>query len=234
MNTASVSAAAVRTAAKFGCTVEQAQRALDKNVAQLSEMRDRARSTGKKVNNYTADQLDAAIARLTAPADLPAVSPVKKPRRAKGPRIPNADPLNEVLAELDEKLSYKTNQEGEKYSQRDMILALRALVARDPQPSDYQVVLSSVGNPDFGQYHREGVLSPTVIVSAPTLAEIVKAHDAYTAIFQLGGGNCPHYRVFLKEVEVAHVSYNGRLWTPNEFGTPEHKEIDVATGRIIS
>lgn len=46
-------------AAVFGCTPEQAKTQQLANAAQLREMAAKARATGKKVNGYTAAELDA-------------------------------------------------------------------------------------------------------------------------------------------------------------------------------
>lgn len=158
----------------------------------------------------------------------------KPARRTSKKGIPHATPLIETIAELNDMLGWETNAEGKEWSQREFLLTLKASVERVPQNDDFQLVLSSVGNPDMGQFHRHGVASPTVIVSGPKLSDLVKAHDAYKVIYDLGCGNCPHYRVFRHDVEVASISYNGRVWTPQEYGHPDHKEINAETGEVIS
>lgn len=174
---------------------------------------------------------EKTVAQLS-PAQIVSAVRAGVPTRKKG--IPLAQPVAETLAEINETLGWPTNAEGAKWSQREFLITLRDAVTREPQTEDFQVVLSSVGNPDMGQYHRHGVASPTVIVSGQTLADLVKAHDAYVAIYNLGGGNCPTYRVFRKDVEVATISYNGRCWTPHEWGHPDRKEINAETGESIA
>lgn len=46
-----------RAARIFGCTVEQAKSLMAKNAAQMATMADKAKRTGKKVNNYTESEL---------------------------------------------------------------------------------------------------------------------------------------------------------------------------------
>lgn len=164
-------------------------------------------------------------------APLPLVQTLLRARRVRRP-LPPAWPLRDVLAEIDEQLNEPWNAEGKEYSKRKQLLCLRAAASREIAPSDYQLLLYSVGNPDFSQFHADGVLSPTVVVSGASMQDLIEAASSFISIYELGGGNCPHFRIFLKNVEVAHVSYNGRVWTPDEYGTPGHKEIDPLTGKI--
>lgn len=53
---------AARCAAAFGCTIEQAKRQLAKNADGLRRMAEKAESTGKKYNGYTAAELRASEA----------------------------------------------------------------------------------------------------------------------------------------------------------------------------
>lgn len=59
---------AEKIAARFNCTPEQVRAQYRRNAVQLAAMAERARKTGKRVNGYTADELDerARIARLNA------------------------------------------------------------------------------------------------------------------------------------------------------------------------
>lgn len=167
--------------------------------------------------------LNTAVANLRRPAA----------KRTRVPKLPPATPVAEVLAEIDADLKCKWNAEGAEWSKRPQLLKLRAVAEREAQPDDFQLLLYSVGNPDMGQYHGAGEGSPTIACAAATMVELRDAALAYISVYDLGGGNCPHFRIYRKGVEIAHVSYNGRCWTPNEFGTPEHKEIDPKTGQII-
>lgn len=48
---------ATKTAAIFGCSPQQAESQMKKNLAGLEAMASKARSTGRKVNGYSADEL---------------------------------------------------------------------------------------------------------------------------------------------------------------------------------
>ncbi len=103
---------------------------------------------------------------------------------------------------------------------------LQTAIWRPAQPDDFGVMLWSVGNPDYGQSHDPGEVSPTMFVCGPTLRDIQAFVAAYIACFDLGGGNCPLFPVFRHQVHVADVSFNRRLWTPGQ-----SREIDPETGR---
>lgn len=53
---------ATKTAAIFGCSPQQAQ--MRKNLARLDAMASKARTTGKKFNGYSADELDSMAAKV--------------------------------------------------------------------------------------------------------------------------------------------------------------------------
>jgi hypothetical protein len=55
---------ATKTAAIFGCSPQQAEVQMRKNLAGLQSMEAKARSTGRKVNGYTADDLAGMIAKV--------------------------------------------------------------------------------------------------------------------------------------------------------------------------
>ena len=52
-----------KVAALFGCTPEQARALYARNADQLQKMADKAHKTSRKVNGYTAQQLDASAAK---------------------------------------------------------------------------------------------------------------------------------------------------------------------------
>lgn len=52
------------TSSIFGCTPAQAEAQMRKNLEGLQSMEKKARSTGRKVNGYTADDLAGMIAKL--------------------------------------------------------------------------------------------------------------------------------------------------------------------------
>jgi hypothetical protein len=51
---------AARSAAAFGCTIEQAKRLMSQNAASLLQMADKAKRTGKLVNGYSEADLRAS------------------------------------------------------------------------------------------------------------------------------------------------------------------------------
>lgn len=54
------------TCRMFGCTMEQLNAQYAANALQLADMRDRALSTGKKVNNLTAQHLSELASNFKA------------------------------------------------------------------------------------------------------------------------------------------------------------------------
>ncbi len=93
-----------------------------------------------------------------------------------------------------------------------------------------QVQLSNVGNPDFCQAPDRPLpgTGGTVWVQVRTLREAVKVCRDYIAAHELGGGNWTGGDVLdetTREV-VARVSYNGRVWQPGTFPTPEITDLD--------
>jgi len=89
-----------------------------------------------------------------------------------------------------------------------------------------KVILSSCGNPDYGQVASRslpGVRRRTVAIT--TLAEAAAVCRAYIIEHQLGSGNWSGGDVIDDEaVVVAHVSYNGRVWPATEW-TPDTQPI---------
>lgn len=56
-----MSLSSVKTAAVFGCTPEQANAQARKNLAQLKGMHSKALASGRRVNGYTATDLEHMI-----------------------------------------------------------------------------------------------------------------------------------------------------------------------------
>lgn len=76
-----------------------------------------------------------------------------------------------------------------------------------------QVVLSNVGNPDYGQnpeYTLPG--RPNRIAAAKDLAEASSLCRTYIGESDLGGGNWSGGLILKDGKEFAKVSYNGRIW----------------------
>lgn len=74
------------------------------------------------------------------------------------------------------------------------------------------VLLKAVGNPDFGQY---GEMAPTTWLEVDDLAQARKVCLGYIDAHQLGGGNWAGGEVRDDGKQVARVSYNGRVWSPD-------------------
>jgi hypothetical protein len=75
------------------------------------------------------------------------------------------------------------------------------------------VILDNCGNPDFGQNpnHR--------IPGTEKRKHEVSSYDEASAVcmkyiseYDLGGGNWRGGQIYDNDVQVAHVSYNGRVW----------------------
>lgn len=85
------------------------------------------------------------------------------------------------------------------------------------------VVLACRGNPDFGQDPNRtlpGVRARRQKVA--TLREASEACRAYISNHDLGGGNWTGGDVFDADgKQIAHVSYNGRVWRPGPYPQPE-------------
>ena len=84
----------------------------------------------------------------------------------------------------------------------------------------YYVKLSSVGNPDFGEDSRKSV-SPTEFHRCRSFAECSKECKRYISMWDLGGGNWNGGQIFNSCVQVARVSFNGRIWKGTKWGEQE-------------
>lgn len=86
----------------------------------------------------------------------------------------------------------------------------------DPEQAAYHVLLQSRGNPDFGQ-DPDREISPEERVAVADFAAASAACEDYVAEHGLGGGNWTGGEVTdAGGVVVARVSYNGRVWGPDE------------------
>ncbi len=92
---------------------------------------------------------------------------------------------------------------------------------RRPHQGRFWVYLSSVGNPDHGQY---APLSDAVLAWGANLAEIRQHCEAYRSEWNLGGGNWPGAPFGCGRTVIGHVSYNLRLWEGLP-GDPAPREI---------
>lgn len=75
----------------------------------------------------------------------------------------------------------------------------------------YQIVLTSCGNPDFGQ-NPSDPMSPAKIVAANSIEECQVSARKYIEDYDLGGGNWSGGQVYQDGDYVGYVSYNGRFW----------------------
>ena len=92
-----------------------------------------------------------------------------------------------------------------------------------------KVTLSSVGNPDYGQYYGKNVLSPTLQVKVKDFAEASEVCRAYITKYDLGRGNWTGGIIHEGKRSIAQVSYNGRVWPAGKWNPgmkpiydPEH------------
>ncbi len=74
------------------------------------------------------------------------------------------------------------------------------------------LTVSSVGNPDHGQYYGRNVLSPTQRIQVNDFMEASRICRAYIAQYDLGGGNWTGGVIRQGQRIIARVSYNGRVW----------------------
>lgn len=73
------------------------------------------------------------------------------------------------------------------------------------------VKLSSCGNPDFRQ-NPDDSLSPMMVIEVNDLQKASEVCGLYINKWDLGGGNWNGGQVYQDEEEIAHISYNGRIW----------------------
>ncbi len=93
-------------------------------------------------------------------------------------------------------------------AQEAMELVAAELMTRKPD-SRFWVYLSSVGNPDHGQY---APLSEPCVGWADSLSGVRDRCSEYQRQWDLGGGNWPGALFGSGRTVLGHVSYNLRLW----------------------
>jgi hypothetical protein len=76
----------------------------------------------------------------------------------------------------------------------------------------FSTVLTSVGNPDYGQ---SGPQSNRKAVTASSLDALSRLVRAYILEWDLGGGNWTEPKVLRNGTLVGRISYNGRIWADN-------------------
>ena len=86
-------------------------------------------------------------------------------------------------------------------------------------PANMTLTLSSVGNPDYGQYYGKNVLSPTQRIEVRDFADASEVCRAYIAKYDLGSGNWTDAIIRQGKRRIARVSYNGRVWPVAEWNS---------------
>ena len=101
----------------------------------------------------------------------------------------------------------------------------------------YSVLLSSVGNPDFGENPERALPgTPSHRVGVDTIAEAAERCTRYIGKYGLGGGNWAGGEV-IDETNgslCARISYNGRCWLPTKAAQDEHAERRAGSSRIAA
>lgn len=89
-----------------------------------------------------------------------------------------------------------------------------------------KVELSSVGNPDFGQDPDRPLYGAkkNKKVSVSSFEEASEVVNKFIHENDLGSGNWSGGAIFENGKQIAHVSYNGRVWEGTEWNT-NGKEI---------
>jgi hypothetical protein len=89
------------------------------------------------------------------------------------------------------------------------LVAVKSQISNLQLSGQYVVKLSSIGNPDRGQF-----MSPSEPITfvGDSLQSIVDACDDYIDFWDLGGGNWTNPTITLDGKPVATISYNLRLW----------------------
>ncbi|MEX3623773.1 hypothetical protein [Viridibacillus arvi] len=83
--------------------------------------------------------------------------------------------------------------------------------------SAFTVELDNIGNIDQGQNPYEPVFGiPRGVEEVDTLEQASSACRKYIELHNLGGGNWIGGKVFDQSgTQVAYISYNGRIWSPD-------------------
>ena len=73
----------------------------------------------------------------------------------------------------------------------------------------FTVTLQSIGNPDF---HEPAIKSEAISVKASSLDDASAICRKYISENDLGGGNWMGGQVYQDGIQVAQISFNGRIW----------------------
>lgn len=112
------------------------------------------------------------------------------------------------------------------FSKLERVVAVAGNVRHRIQAqAPFTVTLKAMPNPDFDQYGDIGVPASRALVQ--TLRAASKLCRDYIAAWNLGGGNWAGGQVYRDGDQIAQISYNGRVWVPGRYPTPEIVGADL-------
>lgn len=80
-----------------------------------------------------------------------------------------------------------------------------------------QVYLTSVGNPDYNQDPNKCLPNaPSLFKPVDSIQAASKVCLEYISEFELGSGNWKGGQVYKDNMQIAYISYNGRIWWGNK------------------
>jgi hypothetical protein len=113
-------------------------------------------------------------------------------------------------------LAIKALQKGDTALAKNHFRALHETLTYDAGDVDYELELEAVPNPDHSRERHSGIVKikkHRVPVSSFSDARVKVA--SFIEDNDLGGGNFVPAKIYLEDVEIAYISYNGRLWNPD-------------------
>lgn len=113
-------------------------------------------------------------------------------------------------------LAIKALQKGDRKAAHNHFRALHETLTYDAGDVDYELELEAVPNPDHSRERHSGIVKikkHRVPVSSFSDARVKVA--SFIEDNDLGGGNFVPAKIYLEDVEIAYISYNGRLWNPD-------------------
>ena len=116
-----------------------------------------------------------------------------------------------------------------KFGRRTSRMASAALMVRDEEKKmpRYKMVLTSTGNPDFGQY---APISDPLTVIDDSLVAMREACARYINEWDLGGGNWDSPVVYDGDKAIGYFSYNLRLWVGKPGMRPQDRREILIEG----
>lgn len=113
-------------------------------------------------------------------------------------------------------LAIKAMEKGDTALAKNHFKALHETLTYDAGDVDYELELEAVPNPDNSRKIHSGIVKikkHRVPVSSFSDARIKVA--SFIEDNDLGGGNFVPAKIYLGDVEIGYISYNGRLWNPD-------------------